>query len=210
MGDERHALVPTGGTVQPPIPVQRPSGFSWVARRGIVSLLLIALLTGLGIWGVRQKVALRLVGLVSLGIAVFVCLTTASAAFWQAGPPMPLTLSLPILSTGDPVELVVNNTPLWQVNVSWLGLTAALAGIVAIAWSFTKEDFSIKAMLRFCGILLIGLGVLWQGDGAGWFYSLAGLAILLLLLIPAAWDWIVSNAKLASGIAEAKDARKRN
>ncbi len=53
VGDEKHVLVPNGGTVTPPVPVLRPSGFDWVAKRGIVSLIVIGLFTGIGIWASR-------------------------------------------------------------------------------------------------------------------------------------------------------------
>ena len=45
LGDENHALLANGGTVTPPVPVLRPSGFDWVAKRGIASLIVIGLLT---------------------------------------------------------------------------------------------------------------------------------------------------------------------
>ena len=40
-GDEKHVLVPSGGTFTPPIPACTfdRQGFDWVARRGIVALI---------------------------------------------------------------------------------------------------------------------------------------------------------------------------
>ena len=40
-GDDQRVLVPAGGTVEPPVPVLRPSGFDGLARRGTSSLLAV-------------------------------------------------------------------------------------------------------------------------------------------------------------------------
>ncbi len=119
-------LVPNGGTVTPPVPVLRPSGFDWVAKRGILSLLVIGLFTCLGIGACRSTGLVRLVGLLALAIAIGMSVSTASAAWSQIGSPVPLQLSLPILSPGEIVELDVKNTPLWRVDLSWFGWIAVL------------------------------------------------------------------------------------
>lgn len=182
-GDEHHVLVPTGGTVTPSMPVLRPSGFEWVAKQGLVTLLSIALLTGFGIWLTGKAAVWRLLGLLSLAAAVVVSYQAASIAMAQSGSPEPLQLSLPILAAGETMELRVSNVPLWQVDVSWMGLAGVLGGIALIVLSFRKFEARVKMLLRGCGMLLIALGVLLQGDGAPWFYGLLALAILLLLFV---------------------------
>ena len=38
--DKEHALIPSGGNVDPPIPVLRPTAFEWIANRGARSVFL--------------------------------------------------------------------------------------------------------------------------------------------------------------------------
>ncbi len=182
-GDEKRILVPAGGTVSPPVPVLRPAGFDWVAKQGIASLILIGLSTGVGIWASGRTGILRVMGLLGLAVAVYVASETAITALSQSGSPAPLQLSLPILSAGEVVELQVKNTPLWRVNVSWLGLTAGLLGIAAVIWSLIKnaadqDMYDLPGILfygrqrmlvRGGGIFLIAMGLLFQRDGAPGF-----------------------------------------
>ena len=98
--------------------------------------------------------------------------------------------------------------PLWQVNLSWIGLAAFLGGIVAIVWSFAKNETWLRMLIRCGGMLLIALGVLFQGDGAPWFYALLALAILILLFVPSAWDWIRGIRHWMRSIAERRRARR--
>ncbi|QEG38095.1 hypothetical protein UC8_00480 [Roseimaritima ulvae] len=183
-GDEKHVLVASGGTVTPPVPVLRPSGLDWLARRGGVGLLVIGLLVCFGLWGRKRSESVRALSLVSLGVAVLLSLWTAGVALAQTGSPAPLQLSLPVLAAGETVELVVHQMPWWQANLSWPGLTTALVGLAAIGLSFLTNQSRPRAAIRGLGILLVAVGVLLQHDGAPWFYALLALAILLLLLLP--------------------------
>ncbi|MGI9471758.1 MAG: hypothetical protein ACR2NZ_09520 [Rubripirellula sp.] len=183
-GDEQYLLVPNGGTVAPPTPVNRTSGFSWVAMRGSFALFMVALFTTLGIWGSEQrKGVLRVLGLLGLAIAIGLCVSTASRAASTMGVPIPLQLSLPILSAGEPVQLDVKNMPLWRVDISWFGLAIVLGGVAAIAWSLLKQDWWRMTAARSGGLLLIAFGVLLQGGGAPWFFALLAIAIFALLFL---------------------------
>jgi len=190
VGDERHVLIPSGGIVTPPVPVLRPSGFEWLAKDGILSLLLIGSLTGVGILWSRKSSLLSLVGLLCLAVAIGLSIATATSALSQSGPPTPLQLSLPILSTGEAVELQVSNVPLWLVNLSWVGLASFVVGIVITAGSFIVRALALQAIMRCVGMLLIALGVLLQGNAAPWFFALLAVAILILLFVPRALDWM--------------------
>ncbi len=207
-GDEKRVLVPSGGTVTPPEPVLRPSGFDWVAKRGIVSLIFVSLITGVGIWACGKAGLLHALGLFGLAIAVIVAISTASMALSQTESPAPLQLSLPILSAAETVELQVKNIPLWLGGLSWIGLIAFLGGIAGIVWSFFRMDTRLKVLVRCSGMLLIALGVLFQPDGAPWFYALLALAILILLFFPRAWDRIRSIRNWMRAIAERRRARR--
>jgi len=208
LGDEKRVLVPSGGTVTPPMPVLRPSGFDWVTKRGIVSLIVIGLFTGIGIWARSKTGLLRVVGLLGLAIAVFAACSTAWTALSQMGSPSPLQLSLPILSAGETVELQVQNMPLWLVKLSWIGLTVLAAGIVGVICSFTKIGVRLGMLIRCGGMLLIALGILFQPDGAPWFYALLAVAILILLFIPQMLDWIRGIRNWFRSIAERRRAKR--
>ncbi len=195
VGEENHVLVPTGGTVTPATPVTRPSGFDWVTKRGVLQLVVIALFTAIGVWCQTRADSLRALGLVGFIVAILACISTASFAFSHVGPPLPLQLSIPILSAGDTMELQVSSTPLWRVNLSWAGLILFIIGIAAIAWScikkFQPEKRSLRqALVRAGGAFLIALGVLLQGDSAAWFFGLLALAIFVMLFLPSATIWI--------------------
>ncbi|MEZ6149014.1 MAG: hypothetical protein R3C09_02745 [Pirellulaceae bacterium] len=80
VGDEKHVLIASGGTVAPPVPVLRPSGFEWLAQDGMLSLLLIGLSTGVGIWWSRKSSLLSLVGVLCLAVAIGLSIATATTA----------------------------------------------------------------------------------------------------------------------------------
>jgi hypothetical protein len=187
-GDEKHVLVPTGGTVSPPVPVLRPTGFDWVANHGIAPLLMISVLTALGLGVNGKSESWRIAGLMSLVLAIIVTIAAARLAYSDTGSPQPLQLSLPVLTAEEAVQLSVHNVPLWRVNLSWTGLCALIAGIVVTTVSFRKVLVKGGSLLRFGGIILIAAGILLQGDSASWFFGLLGLAILTLLLVQPATD----------------------
>lgn len=206
-GDEHHVLVPAGGTVTPAMPVLRPSGFVWVANRGITALLIIGVLSGIGIWTRNRSVSWRTVGLVSLAAAVFVSFRATQTAFDETGSPEPLQLSLPILAAGETVQLQVNNMPLWQINISVSGMAVALGGIALLIWSIRRQAMWRRTLIRGGGMLLIALGALLQGDGAPWFYGLLAVTILLLI-VRRAIEALREFGGWMSRIAEKRRARK--
>ena len=186
-GDDEYLLIPNGGTVAPPVPVTRPSGFDWVAKRGLGSLALIGFLTVFGVATRNKAGSWGILGLIAVAIAILICVNTADNARSEIGSPKPLEISLPILSAGETVQLWVKNTPLWRIDLSWFGVFLLVAGIAAVAWSYTKDEIVLKGVLRWIAAFFVALGVLMQGAGAPWFYNLLGLAILVMLFIHPAW-----------------------
>ncbi|MGB7343019.1 MAG: hypothetical protein WBD20_02295, partial [Pirellulaceae bacterium] len=187
VGDERRVLVPADGTVTPPVPVLRPSGFAWVAKHGIGRLCIIAFFTAIGLLARFNTGAVRTCGLVALLIAIGIAVFTAEAASTQTGSSSPLQLSLPILSAGEVVELNVHNMPAWRVDLAWLGIVAFVGAIALIVCSFFREQTLQRTLIRAAAILLLGLGVLLQGGGAPWFFGLLAIAILIFLFIRPAY-----------------------
>jgi hypothetical protein len=193
VGDEKHVLIPSSSTVTLPATVLRPSGFDWLAKNGVISLLLISLFSGIGIWFAHRNASeafMTIVGLMGLLIAVGLSIWGAYVAFMETRAPEPLQFSIPILSAGEVIQLRTSNFPLWRVNLSWFGLFWICAGLAAIFWSFINSDRLRSLLVRSSGLFLIALGVLYQGDGAAWFYSLLALAVALLFLVPAFWQSI--------------------
>ncbi len=208
VGDEKHVVVPAEGAVAAAMPATRPTGFDWVAKRGIVFLLLIGLLTSIGFWGCGRKGLFRLLGLFSSAVAVYVAIAAADMAWSEVEMPAPLQLSIPVISAGESVELEVASVPLWQAYLSWVGLGVFVGGVVVVGWSFALAKTWFKALVRCVGLLAIAMGVLLQGDAAPLFFGLVALAILALLFVPAAWDWIRSIRRWFSARAAGRRAKR--
>ncbi|MEM7312922.1 MAG: hypothetical protein AAF497_07200, partial [Planctomycetota bacterium] len=136
VGDERRLLIPRSGTVTPPEPVLRPSGFHWVANRGLGWFIVTGVLALLGGIGCRSKAIWKPICLVALAVAVLVACMAAGDAASTMRAPSPLQLDLPVLATGEVVELQVRNTLHWSANFTWIGILSVVLGIAAIVWSF--------------------------------------------------------------------------
>ena len=193
-GDKKHYLVPTGGTVHPPRPVTRPSGFEWTAKRGLIPLALIALLVTIGNLpekGVRslfgglgnQKRYLTPFKLLALLVAMAVSAGTTVVAASGLGTHVPLQLSLPVLTSGESPEIQVNNVPYWLVDLSWIGVVILLLGSASLIWSLFANQPLHRKLTGLAGLVLVALGILLQGGSAPWFFALLGLAILLFALM---------------------------
>lgn len=207
-GDDHHVLVPASGTVTPPVPVLRPSGFEWVAKNGITSLVMITLLVAFGIWGRDRSKFWKLLSFVSVAAAIFVCVQAADGASGQTGSAAPLQLSLPILAAGELVQLKVDNIPAWRTDLSWIGLAATIIGLGVIAWSMFERLAWRKILNRCGGMLLIALGVLLQGGSAALFFGLMGLAIAILLFIGPAFQGLRDLGRWLQSAATQRRAKK--
>ncbi|MCA9263810.1 MAG: hypothetical protein KDA60_08160, partial [Planctomycetales bacterium] len=186
VGDERRVLVPSGGTVAPPVPVLSPSGFDWLVKRGLPQLAVILVLTCVGAWAAGKSGLLQFVGVLAVTAAILVSLGATIRSLAQIQSPAPLRMSLPILSAEEVVRLQVVNMPLWRATLSWLGVGLLGVGIAVIAWSFVDQVSGRKGMLRLGGVLLAALGVLCHGNSAPWFFGLLVIAIICFVLVPAA------------------------
>ena len=183
-GDDNHILVASGGTVEPSAPVLRPTGFDWLMQHGMGSVVSVCLLTLIGSLAVCRTGFLQFCGLIILGIAVFVSGNAAQNSLRGTEQPAPLQLSLPVLASGETVSMQVESIPTWLANISWLGVVAAVAGLILAGSSFAVHNVASKRMARIAGVLLVSAGILMQRDGAPWFFAVIALGILCLLLLP--------------------------
>ncbi len=209
VGDEKYLLIPNGGTVTPPTPVPRPSGFDWVAKRGLGALVLVGLLTLFGAATRNGSGYWRPLGLIALAVAIATCCVTADMAWSQIGSPAPLEISLPVLSAGDTVQLWVKNTPLWRMDLSWYGMFLLVAGVAAIIWSFKKEDIIVRGLIRWGAMLLIALGVLMQGAGAPWFFGLLAVALLVFVTLRPAREFTRDARRWMRDVNQRRKEKKR-
>ncbi|MEM7145045.1 MAG: hypothetical protein AAF591_07895 [Verrucomicrobiota bacterium] len=182
-GDKKHILVPKGGSVSPPTPVLRPSGFAWITQNGITGLFLAVLFAAVGIHFTRKNDWQRAIGLMALLIALVISAFMTIEAGAGIGSPAPLHLSIPVLTPNEAVYLHVDSIASWRANLSWLGIFAVGAGVVAVLWSFLIESKNDRARYRIGGALLVALGILTQRDSAPWFFAILTVILGVLLLV---------------------------
>ncbi|MEM6797903.1 MAG: hypothetical protein AAF589_00175 [Planctomycetota bacterium] len=187
-GDPKHTLAPQEGGIEPPEPALPPTGLAWLARRGLVSMLMVGLLTAVAI-GLRNRSPIQdLIALASAAIATAAALGVAGAAFLDIQPAPPLQLSIPVLAAEEGVEVTLNNVPSWRMKVSWIGAVLCAAGVCGLVYAVVKREEGAAPLVRAGSLLLIGLGVLNQRDGGPWFFGLLAVAIAVLILVPLLMD----------------------
>ena len=182
--DQNHVLIPRGGSVEPTMPVVWPNGFDWLAGRGLVPLVALVILASI-VAGV-SSIPIRLC---ALTIAIFVAGGAGLDALKLMTPPVQLSLSLPVLASGESVGLEVANLPTWRAYISWPGIALVLAGFAVLLIEWQIHTSRGRWLLRGFAFGLIATGLLLQTNGAPWFFGLLALAILAFQLIPAAMQW---------------------
>ena len=198
--DVNHTLIPIGGSVGPKVPVMWPNGFDWLARRGLVPLASLTLLTIL-IAFVRS-LPLRLF---ALALAVVV----SGAATWDAlmhvVPSHPLQLSLPVLASGESLSLEVGNLTSWRAMVSWPGFICFVSGGLMVLLASRIRVPMVGVGVRWIAMGIIAAGVLMQTNGAPWFFGLLTVVILVYQLTPTAIQLNkVFRPKLAAEVEPSK------
>lgn len=187
--DENHVLIPSGGSVEPTTPVEWPNGFDWLAQRGLIPLVALAILAVL-----VAIVRVEPIRVIALGVAIIVAGVASWNAYDQLTAPAPLKLSLPVLASGESVNLEVGNIPTWRAFISLPGIAIAVAGglLALIAWR--TRNSSSGWLLLWIALGLIAAGVLLQTNGAPWFFGLLALALLIFQFLPAVFQWSMSLA----------------
>ncbi len=202
-GDENHVLIPSGGSVEPTIPVVWPNGFDSLAGRGLIPLIALVVLAA--VVASTNSTPIRLIAM-AIGIIV------AGGAGWDAlqqiTPPAPLQLSLPVLASGESISLEVGNIPSWRAYISWPGIAIAMVGIVLHLLALRTRKYGIRCLWRWIAFGLIATGVLLQTNGVPWFFGLLALTILLFQFLPAAIHWQKSSLLDSESRAAIPDDRQ--
>lgn len=181
-GDQNHLLLPSGGSVEPVVPVFWPSGFDWLSQRWFAPLAIVVALTLVSSLCASGGGWMRLIGLLTTMGAVALSAGLALDAFLNLSPPAPLSMSLPVLASGQSVGLQVQNLPSWRAAIVWPGVAIGLVG--AVLFLITLRQLVHRALLRWISLILIVVGVLMQAGGATWFYALLSMGLIGLQLIP--------------------------
>ena len=180
--DENYVLVPSGGTVSPPAPVLRPTGFEWLAENGMGLVVIVLALLAIGMFLVRLGGIGTFFGVCFYLASGLACIVSATRSFTGFGPMNSLQISLPVTLPQDLLEISIQNTELWQANISWLGALLVVAGISALVFSLFPSAADRARLLRVAGIVAIALGILLQRNGTPYFFLAVGLGIAILLI----------------------------
>jgi hypothetical protein len=182
--DQNHVLVSSGGNVEPMMPSRWPNGFDWLANRGLLPLIALAVLAVIA--GIVGSTPFKL-------YAFAIAMVIAGAACWDAlmhtVPAAPLQLSLPVLASGESVKLEVTNIPAWRAFISWPGFAMVMFGTIVTFLAWRVRESNLAWLVRWIAFGMIAIGLLLQTNGASWFFGLVMLAIAVIHLVPAAVQW---------------------
>ena len=177
--DTGYRLIPEGGSgLSLVTPFAIENGFDWIEREALLrfTVLLLAWVFG--------TVLMRAPAWASLLGAAFV-LFAAAGSFYLADRgmaqsaelPAALEYKAPVKSPGTDLEVVVFQVEAGTSQVSKLGLAMGILAIVAVAGGFFQPKW--RLLLWLGGAFALALAVLSQVGGAGWFFLVLGILILL-------------------------------
>ena len=172
-GDERRRLVLRGKEMS--ALQSGTSGFSWIAKNGLLpTALLMLLLAGVAVVGRKNQIFGTT--LIVLAFGLLAMLMMASQYVPQVGS-SELTIGVPVLAAGEVVDAKVGNFEKEKMEWNMVSLLAIIGGLVWAGFSFVlrKESWCI-----FAGVLVAGVGCLWMEGGAFWFFVLFSLVLLAM------------------------------
>lgn len=183
VGESGVNLIPTGGTVSPPLSLLPPLGVVQLSEVcGLIAI--IALLVLFGAWFGRRGSAWVLLG-ISFSLIAVLWLVLASVDFLQTKVGIsPIKISLPNVASGELLEVAVRNSGFWQTYLTLPGVVACLVGVVVIVWKLVFRSRYRVAGHVMSGAGLFALGLLLQRNTAGWFCVILAVLLVLFLVIP--------------------------
>lgn len=187
--DKHQVLVPVSEEIAPPKPVLVETGFQWIVKQGILPLIRIGFFICLATWLLRRSVVFKVFG-VAAGIAAFVvAISSTDVAMSEGGQIQQLQLNLPVLSSGEAVEVAVNNLPTWMVQVSWPGVGLAVAGLVLLLGSYRLKSKEKRPVLQQLALCLLAVATLLQPNGAPGLFLLIAAWLLAYVIAPQVWTF---------------------
>ena len=215
--DSKHLLIPSGKNasyLERPVLVE--TGFEWIQSRGPGKLLLIGFLILIGVVVLSKtkfSLILQATGISILGISILMSLFTAVESVRDRNINLSkIELALPVLKSGESIELSLKNIPKWEAMVNWLGVVAIVAGVLIYIVSFltSKNNWfpklssnKIKPWLYPSAITLMAGGLLSQHGGAILFFLILSLIIYVWFIH---WPLVNWFKNLISRFMEWKDA----
>lgn len=160
-------------------PFAQESGFTWVENEALLSFALIVAVWIFGSWIMRIPAGVSMIG-------AALVLFAAAGAFYLSSKgmkqyvelPEVLEYSAPMKGEGSVLSLSVQHVEEGSVNKSDFGL---LVLVTSIALAFLAFKFKEYRMILGClAAFGISFGLLSQVGGAGWFFLILGIVILVL------------------------------
>ncbi|GAA5116097.1 hypothetical protein JIN84_19530 [Luteolibacter yonseiensis] len=179
-GDDGRQLVPRGGTAELLRSGLAENGWSWLARNPLmVGGLILAALVSVAAGSAGRSLAARrlslLAGVVFIAVAGIAAMSSPGSA---TGSSAPLEYSVPVMSPGHVVSVVVGNLTPWQASAGWGMWALFLAGIGLVACGAFLGGNGWRA----AGVTLIAAATLMVRGGAPLFFAMAALVAVVWLL----------------------------
>ena len=185
--DKHQVLVPVSKEIAPPKPVLAETGFQWIVKQGIWLLIRIGFFVALATWLLRRSAVYKVFG-IAAGIAAFaVAITATDVAMNHGSQIQQLELNLPVLSSGEAVEVAVNNLPTWMVQVSWPGVGLAVAAIILLLASYRLKSQPKRPAVQQFAVCLLAVATLLQPNGAPGLFVLIAAWLVAYLIAPQLW-----------------------
>lgn len=192
-GDPGLVLVPRGGTASLVRPALTETGFEWISSRGslaVATLIAAAVLAAVlllsdSTW--RISAGLACCAAVMVGASML----AAESLLHRRANLHELSYAATLVSPGEGVSVRVANVGEWRALVVGWGLASIAAGALALA-AGTAPALRGRTAARLASPLaaaLFSAGLLAQHGGAFLFFVAAGLAVFLLMFVPATTRW---------------------
>ncbi|MDG1855273.1 MAG: hypothetical protein P8I97_13995 [Verrucomicrobiales bacterium] len=190
--DPGQLLIPVGkNTPVMTTPALTQSGFEWIQTKGINKLIIIMILTVIGSLIVSKAkgiLSFQAIGLMILGLSILTGLFSAEQAMRERRVNVSkLEFVLPVLDSGEEVQIGVRNIPSWESMISWSGLAIMAMGILMTGasiifrrkgwWQSVLKDRINPVWFNALAWVLILAGILSQHAGAGIFFLLVSFLI---------------------------------
>ncbi|XZE19508.1 hypothetical protein SH449x_004829 [Pirellulaceae bacterium SH449] len=182
-GEENQTLIPAGDRELTTAMLRGSyDGFQWIVRQGVIPFAVVTLLVLVGTWIPSADLGRRTLKVIALFGAFAVAILGCNIAYEDTREREPLQVNVPVLATGEGLEMDVDIVPNWRTLIDFVGLGVVLVGLVLVGIVKLGAKSSLSQGLGFA---MIGLGALMQPHGAVWFFGLIAAVILILLILPA-------------------------